>query len=247
MLAHALRHTPFPSLLARLAWQPDQWIRIATTLSLTGAAESVLDVGGRGRQMQALTRARVTTVNIEPPADIIHPKGAPLPLPDRSFDVVTACDVLEHIAAPDRTAFLRELIRVADRRVVLCFPHGSPENVAAERELRDLLEREFAVRFGYLEEHVAMGLPDTATVADELAEMAPGWALRVWWSHERPFWDACLLDAVRARHELDFRALLRFARVWLRPRRTAHLRSRAGSDAHRAYLVLTRQSDATPH
>lgn len=52
--------------------------------------------------------------------------GDRLPFDDDAFDVVTSIDVIEHV--PDYHAFLRELIRVARRAVVVSTPNRRPEH-----------------------------------------------------------------------------------------------------------------------
>ncbi|KQY64042.1 hypothetical protein ASD30_03485 [Nocardioides sp. Root140] len=223
-----------------MAWQPDQWIRIATVLDLAGTTDRIADVGGRGRQMQALTRVPVVSVNIEQPADVIVAADHPLPFPDRAFGVVTSCDVLEHVPAEARHAHLAELVRIARDRVVLCFPHGSPAAMQAERHMRDTIKREYDVSLDFLDEHVELGLPDTDQVTAELRDLDPDGHVETSWSRDRAMWDEVLIDAMRARYGKDPRALARTAGTWFRRRRRADLFAEPGPDGHRAFVVLNR-------
>lgn len=52
--------------------------------------------------------------------------GKTIPFPDKSFDVVTCVEVIEHV--PDYEGFLRELARVARRVVFLTTPNRRPEH-----------------------------------------------------------------------------------------------------------------------
>ncbi|KQZ69962.1 hypothetical protein ASD66_09730 [Nocardioides sp. Root151] len=223
-----------------MAWQPDQWIRITTVLDLAGATDRIADVGGRGRQMQALTRVPVVTVNVEEPADVLTSRGEPLPFPDRAFGVVTSCDVLEHLPSEERHAHLAELVRVARDRLVLCFPHGSPAAMQAERRMRDTIKRDYGVSLDFLDEHVELGLPDTEQVAAQLRALDPGGHVEVRWSRGRAMWDEVLVDAMRARHGKDPRALARTAHMWFAKRHRPELFDEPGPDAHRAFVVLSR-------
>lgn len=94
------------------------------------AGDSVLDVGcGRGylvRRLAADPRRRVVGVDLHVPAagsdraSFCRGDGESLPFPDRSFDTVTCCHVLEHVL--DASAALRELRRVARRRLIVVLP-----------------------------------------------------------------------------------------------------------------------------
>jgi hypothetical protein len=198
---------------------------------------SVLDVGGRGRQMATLLRpAAVTSLNVEPPADVLVAAGNPLPFPDDAFDVVLSTDVLEHVPESQRQAHVDELVRVARRRVVLCWPLGSLEKDAAEKRLHDQLRSELGLELDFLEEHLRYGLPREEAVRSMVRAAAPE-ARQSWLFHDGiAVGDQALLDAMRARHRLDVRALLRFVRgAYLhRPR----LRSASSSDTSRAFVVV---------
>lgn len=152
---------PLQLLRIRFVLAADTWERHAVAARLLGPAPTVLDVGGTvGTLAPFVAPAHVTSANVAGPADVIWAGGA-LPFADASFDAVTSLDVLEHLPRAGRALHLRELARVARATVVLCCPLGSPEHVAAEREL----QRRRPHRF--LAEHLALGLPTD----DELAEL----------------------------------------------------------------------------
>lgn len=221
-----------------LRWQPDQWRRMTLVAGrVPPHAARVLDVGGRGRQMAALLRpASVTTANVQPPADVIVAPQAPLPFPDAAFDVVLSTDVIEHMPPGARKAHIGELLRVARTRVVLCWPLGSPAKDAAEQRLRTRLRAELGLVLDFLEEHHRFGLPRENDVRAMVEELAPS-ARQSWMFQERiDAGDAMLLDALRARHRHDLRALARFLRAaYLR---RAQLRPTSSSDTSRAFLVI---------
>jgi hypothetical protein len=77
-----------------------------------------------------------------------------LPFPDRSFDVVVALDLLEHLAPADRPVALAELGRVARRRVIAAAPAGTAA-LAADRELAGSLRSAPP----WLHEHLTNGFP----------------------------------------------------------------------------------------
>lgn len=94
-----------------------------------------------------------------------------LPFDDRSFDVAVAVDLLEHVPPADRAAALREVARVARRRVVIACPSG-PAALAVDRQLAAVL----AAPPPWLAEHLENGFPE---VEDVVAELGRHGAVRV--------------------------------------------------------------------
>jgi hypothetical protein len=143
--------------------------RHVVTARLLGSPATVVDVGGAPGQLAAdLDGATVTAVNVDPGADVLIEAGPhPLPFTDRSFEAAASLDTLEHIPRPDRATFVRELLRVADRRVVMCCPLGSPlrsEVEAADNAFyRDLTGGDHP----WISEHLEHG-PPTLPELEEL-------------------------------------------------------------------------------
>ncbi|WP_310963061.1 class I SAM-dependent methyltransferase [Nocardioides terrisoli] len=238
------RHsTSVPSLrgrlVARWTWQPDKWDRLLTVAELAGSDGSVLDVGGRGHELASLLgAARVTSLNVEAPADVVVPAGR-LPYPDDAYDVVTSSDVLEHIPVAQRAAHVAELVRVAGRRVVIGVPCGSPGKCAAERDLADWMRAEHSLTLPFLAEHLEHGLPRPADVVDWARAADPARTVRVHFTGSYPEGDELLRTAVRARYGHDLRALTRFVVRWvLRRRFPLEQQQRPSSD--RAFIVVER-------
>ncbi|WP_259312660.1 class I SAM-dependent methyltransferase [Capillimicrobium parvum] len=117
------------------------------------AVDTSFDDYGLWRRSAPSTRARRVVGDVRA-----------LPFGDRSFDLVVALDVLEHVAPGDRAAALAELARVARRRVVVAAPAGAPA-LAADRGLAASL----SAPPPWLEEHLANGLPAPADLCAPLA------------------------------------------------------------------------------
>ena len=99
---------------------------------------------------------------------VVIPHGAPLPFEDRAFDAVVAMDVLEHMPAADRPAFLRECVRTTQRLTVIATPIGGPAVSDAELIYGRIHRQLFNQSERFLEEHASYGLP----TADELEAAA---------------------------------------------------------------------------
>jgi Methyltransferase domain len=223
--------------LARSTWQPDMWDRLLLVAQCVGPATSVLDVGGRGHQLaRFMPGATLLTANIEPPADVIVDPRT-LPFADAEFDVVTSCDVIEHMPAERRADHIAELARVARRRLVLCCPYGSPEKNAAEQEIADTVMRDLGRTFPYLEEHIKYGFPSEEEVVAMVRAATPNGGVRCLYYGDYPSGNAMLLDGVRARYGYDPRALVRFVgNAYVRPRRPT-LDVTAGPTTARLYVI----------
>ena len=221
----------------RWAWPPDKWERLSTVARLVGEAATVLDVGGRGHEIQRLLPdTDVLTLNVEEPADVVVPAGT-LPYDAGAFEVVTSCDVLEHIPAEARASHVAELVRVAALRVIACFPAGSPRKDRAEQDLAARLDSDYGVRFDFLDEHLERGLPRPSDIERLVLDAAPAAHVTVWFQNGIEEGDRVLVDAVRARHRANPLAAARVARAWSR-RPAPALTTTVGPDNNRAYLVV---------
>lgn len=145
-----------------LPW--DRYVRLkaaSDTLNrLAGPNSKVIDVGGYDGALALF----LPTHHI----DVIDPAttGAcslKVSLPDLSYEVVTAIDVLEHIEPTARTAFLQELARMAKSHVILNYP--SAESKAAQ----ELVLK--ATNNSLIREHVEWDLPDTAWVVATMQKL----------------------------------------------------------------------------
>jgi hypothetical protein len=236
-VAHSHTSARFARALARATWQPDMWDRLLLVAQCVGPATTVLDVGGRGHQLaRFMPGTMLLTANIEPPADVIVDPRV-LPFADGEFEVVTSCDVLEHMPAERRAAHVAELVRVARRRLVLCCPYGSEEKNAAEQEIADTVMRELGRSFPYLDEHVKYGFPSEHDVVEMVNAAAPNADVRCLYYGDFPSGNAMLLDGVRARWGHDPKSLVRFVgNAYVRPRRPT-LDDTASPTTARLYVV----------
>jgi hypothetical protein len=153
----------------RLLTAADTWERHLVVADLAGRPRTVVDVGGLpGQLADFLPGASVVAVNVASPADLVVEPG-PLPFRDRSIDVVTSLDTLEHVPPAERAGFVAELVRIARRRAVLCCPLGTPEHVAAEHEVQAWHHGLTGAEHPWLTEHIELGLPTAQELDAQLA------------------------------------------------------------------------------
>jgi hypothetical protein len=113
---------------------------------------------------------------------VLAASAAALPFADRSWDVVTCVDVLEHIEPPLRVAVMEELIRVSRRWVLVAFPSG---HEARQADLRaETAYREAGIAPpAWLSEHVRHPLPDPDELANALPSSPAGLRVTERWTY----------------------------------------------------------------
>jgi hypothetical protein len=92
-----------------------------------------------------------------------------LPLPDKSFDVVLASDMLEHVPPTLRRQVIGEALRVARRLVIFGFPCGEAAHDEDEALKQWYLDQQKDVPV-WLEEHMEAEFPEPSLFSD-----LPGW------------------------------------------------------------------------
>jgi hypothetical protein len=224
--------------LARLLWHRDKWDRLVLAAECVQDARSVLDVGGRGRELAwLLPKAHVLSANVEPPADVVL-TGEALPFRDSSFEVVTSCDVLEHIPSTRRQLHLTELVRVAERRVVLSCPLGTEHHVAAERELSRWLTDEIGVSLQFLDEHRRYGIPSESELTELIESVVPTSNVTLRFHGDVDAANRVIRDGIRARWRRDPTALARYVHAVYLRRRRVRLEASANPASNRVYAII---------
>ena len=163
-------------LIQSLPFDLYQRYQLASEMAALLGPQRVLDVGGLlGDRDGHLATTRdffprpeqVLTTDLRP-AD--HPSHRPAaawkqPFADKAFDLVLSLDVLEHLAADRRPAFMAELDRLARHWILLGAPFADPAVEAAEQALADSV---MAAR-PFLLEHRRLGLPEAGEVENFFA------------------------------------------------------------------------------
>jgi SAM-dependent methyltransferase len=150
----------------------------ALRASLGPGPHRVLDVGDSAGHLHLFDpELRVVGIDVELAAEPLpetvraQADGKRLPFADGAFDAVVSSDVLEHVPAPGRDAFLAELVRVSRDLVVVAAPFDTPGVAGVEDIVRRYARFSADAPQPQLEEHLANGLPtlDTTVAALEAA------------------------------------------------------------------------------
>ena len=223
----------------------DTWERHLVVAELAGEPRTVIDVGGLPGQLRSfLPGASVVAVNITEPADLLVEPGG-LPFQDRSIDVVTSLDALEHVPPGERPGFLAELVRIARRRVIMCCPLGTPEHVAAEHEVQAWHRSVAGADHPWLTEHIELGLPTAEEIERDLrAATAPGDEVRLRYHGDFRVTNEQFRQIVEARRRPTPRSVWTFARRRLAHRPDVALADAPGRYANRVFAVVERSAIA---
>lgn len=149
------------------------------------ADDKVLDVGGG---IDTLSRfvpnSNVKVINVAGSEELKNNKdnnlyydGKHLPFKSDSFDVLTAVDVLEHIPASQRGPFIKELLRVSKKKIIISAPLGTDNHIKYEKKLLVELKNE-SKKVKYLSEHIKEGLPTLG----EIKSLAMGYKYKLFFS-----------------------------------------------------------------
>jgi glycosyltransferase involved in cell wall biosynthesis len=152
---------------------------LRTHLQANGQTFSILEVGANTHRLlgKLLPHDKITYLDREIPlemqgaSDIILGDATDLEMPDKSFDIVVALDVFEHIAPPQRNDFLRHIARVARFATMLAAPFDSVAVREAENDACVFWGKLFAEPYRWLEEHAENGLPDLAQSKQQISAL----------------------------------------------------------------------------
>ncbi|HLI28667.1 MAG TPA: class I SAM-dependent methyltransferase [Chloroflexota bacterium] len=132
---------------------------------------AIVDVGGApGLLGRFLPNDWVVVVDPQAagPGGGLRASGTALPFQPDSFDLAVSLDTLEHVPAAQRPRYLRELLRVSRRYVLLLAPFVSAETARAEALLFEYVRLVLHADHAQLAEHRAHGLPGLAETVAEL-------------------------------------------------------------------------------
>lgn len=136
----------------------DVFIRHKFTSYLLNDSQSVLDVGGSLSKLGDFKKINNFKTADLKTADIIF-DGKRLPLKSNSFEIVVSLDTIEHLKKDSRKSFFEELLRVAQKRLILAGPLGTKEHINYEEKQYQKLKSEKKKIPIFLKEHLKNGLP----------------------------------------------------------------------------------------
>ncbi|THU03805.1 class I SAM-dependent methyltransferase [Lampropedia puyangensis] len=174
--------------------------------------ESVLEIGpgpGIFKSAAKIFGVNVETLDLDPELNPDHVGSADaIPMPDHSFDVVCAFQVLEHMPFEISMKSLREMCRVAKKSVVISLPEAGrcwPNTLSIPyvRKIRFLLRNPFkkAEKHVFDGEHyweIGKQGYELSSIVDAIRSNMPEYCRTTTYRvHENPYHRFFILDLVR--------------------------------------------------
>lgn len=202
---------------------------------------SILDVGSGDTTFTreflgdhyAITRS--DTEALDKPDIVRLVPGAPLPFPDRSFDLVISMDVLEHVPADQRPMFLAEVARVSRHACIVACPNGIPEVAEAEKRFAALHHALFGPH-RFMDEHREYGLPAPQDVLDALRR--EGLEVTVVGNIPLALWENCIFSDLLAYRDEEAKPVTTVLHEL--QNRSQSAACPAGSEPYRKFFVAAR-------
>jgi len=97
--------------------------------------------------------------------------GRNLPFPEESFDVVITNDTLEHVFPNMRETFIKELLRVAKKELIITAPFYSEINQMFENILYEFIVKVLHGEHHMLQEHLVNGTPKIEDIQNILGDL----------------------------------------------------------------------------
>jgi hypothetical protein len=138
----------------------------------------ILDVGGRnGCLREFLPEDEVYILDLRPPESSVDKellkKGkyfirdiCSTDFQDRSFNIVTSFDMMEHLSESKRKQALKEMSRISDSLAIIAAPFRSDPTEKAERLLNNQFKLNTGFEHEWLKEHIENKLPPKEFIED---------------------------------------------------------------------------------
>ncbi len=103
----------------------------------------------------------------------VHGSIISLPFAERSFSVAASVDVLEHLPESVRGDAVKQLVKIADKVILIAFPSGKIGRMMDEAFNKELIDAGQPVP-DWLAEHLENEYPETDTIVGALENEAAG-------------------------------------------------------------------------
>ena len=154
-----------------------RYLPIVDDIRRSGQKNKILEIGAGGLGIYPYIGEKIYAVDLSFNSDrsdqvrMISSKAQNLPFKDKTFDIVVAVDMLEHIPPLLRIEVIREFLRVAIKKVYIAFPSG-PYAEEHDRKYHQYYLTKRGKSFHFFEDHLEYGLPAKEFVEESIIEIA---------------------------------------------------------------------------
>lgn len=144
----------------------------------------ILEVGSDGLGIAPYLKRKVTGADIRfrPP---FHPllrkmkaSVVKLPFADSSFDLVISMDMLEHLSSQDRSIAINEMVRVADKWLLIGVPAGKKAQVQ-DIIFHNYFKEKIGQEYDFFKEQITEGLPKRVEIYKMIKNSAKNYHKKV--------------------------------------------------------------------
>lgn len=158
-------------------WHPEVAIRYLPIVAeiKKNHYQSILEVGSGGLGIAPYLGRPVTGLDtsFKPPyfslLNRVVGSGEKIPHADKSFDVVIAVDILEHVKSTSRAKVVSEMLRVAKQEIIVAVPVGK-KSLAQDKRLDIAYRRIHGQAYPFLAEQIDFGLPTKQEILSLLGD-----------------------------------------------------------------------------
>jgi len=142
-------------------------------LKYIDSKDRVLEVGSGTLGIGPYLNKKFTGADIEfsgpkwPQMKRVIASATKLPFKDKSFDVVVNSDMLEHLPQKDRQQAINEIMRVANKTIIIGVPIGKKAH-NQDKKLDQIYLKVHGERHQFLEEQTEFGLPKTSDITKSI-------------------------------------------------------------------------------
>lgn len=161
-------------------WHPEvalRYLPIVENLKHLEKGEEILEVGSGGLGIAPYLGRHITgaDTNFQKPfhhlVKRIKASATNLPFADSSFGIVISVDMLEHLKKEERAKAIKEIFRVARKKVLIGVPCGKLSYLEDIR-LQNYYISHYGKRYPFLEEQIKFGLPEKEEISGIIRDTA---------------------------------------------------------------------------
>jgi len=158
-------------------WHPVLALRYLPVVKQISKNQSVLEVGSGSLGIGPYLKRPFTGLDVNfsgptwPQMQRLKSSATKIPKPNNSFDVVISMDMLEHLPAQKRQLAIAEMLRVANKKVIIGIPTGKLAHFQ-DKQLDQIYQQKHGKHNRFLKEQITFGLPEKKDILTTIKSAA---------------------------------------------------------------------------